>query len=60
MFALVLVLLECCFLYKEQVIPYLIDFYSLLSYTLQGYIIYSCSIFESTFASQSTITEGRK
>ena len=30
---------ECCFLYKEQVLPYLIDCYSLLSYNLQGYIV---------------------
>ena len=39
MLALVLLLLECCFLYKEQVLPYLIDCYSLLSYYLQGYIV---------------------
>ena len=37
MFARVLLLLECFFLYKEQVLPYLIDCYSLLSYNLQGY-----------------------
>ena len=39
MFARVLLLLECCFLYKEQVLHYLIDCYSLLSYNLQGYIV---------------------
>ena len=39
MLALVLLLLECCFLYKAQVLPYLIDCYSLLSYNLQGYIV---------------------
>ena len=39
MFARVLLLLEWYFLYKEQVLPYLIDCYSLLSYNLQGYIV---------------------
>ena len=36
---LVLLLLECCFLYKEQVLPYLIDCYLLLGYNLQGNIV---------------------
>ena len=57
MFARVLLLLQCCLLYKEQVLPYLIDCYPLLSYSLHGY---SCSIFESIFDPQSHITEGRK
>ena len=39
MFALVLLLLECCFLYKEQLLPYLIDCYLLLSYNLRGSIV---------------------
>ena len=39
MLALVLLLLICYFLYKEQALPYLIDCYSLLSYNLQGYIV---------------------
>ena len=39
MFARILLLLECCFLYKEQVLPYLIDCCLLLSYNLQGYIV---------------------
>ena len=58
MFARVLLLQECCFLYKEQVLPYLTDCHSLLSYDLQGK--YNCSIFESIFVAQSPITEGRK
>ena len=50
-------LLECCFLYKEQVLPYLIDCYLLLSYNLQGYIVV---LYLNQFFSHSPITEGRK
>ena len=56
MLALVLVLLECCFLYKEQVLPYLIDCYSLFSYNLQGYIV--VQYLNKFFVSLSPITEG--
>ena len=58
MFDLILLLLECCFLHKEQVLPYLIDRYSLLSYNLLGYNYRI--IFESIFVPQNPITEGRK
>ena len=45
-FALALLLLECCFLDKEQVLPYLIDCFSILSYNLQDYIVFQ---YESIF-----------